>query len=509
MRRRGGAPDRLLATVLFTDIVGSTSRAAELGDRRWRQLVARHHALVRSSLRRHRGRELDTAGDGFFAAFDHPGMAIACATELTTRVRSLQLEIRAGINTGEVETMGPKVGGIAVHVGSRVMSKAGPGEVWVSGTVRDLMAGSEVRFEDRGVHELKGVPGEWHLYSVQAPPSVEPSAEEAAEAPSERESWVVTHRRPAALIALGVVVGLIAASIVLFRGGDDGQAVALRGSAAVSFDVATNQPVDVVPIGEPTAIAIGADTVWVISQNNTLGAIDPTTGTLTPIGLPGPPTGLAADAASAWVTAGFGTTESGESAVLRYSMTTLLREQLIPSDDGVRGIAIGEGGAWVTNSITNTVTKIDLETGAPVDEARVGEQPEAIVVGSGSVWVANVVARTLSRIDPRTLDQAEITLSDAPTAIAVGFDKVWVTSTTGNSLTVIDATSNSRVKTLPLEQGPTGVAVGTDAVWVALSGGAIVRVDPTEIRIVATLPLPGPAQGVAVAGDRVWVAVQE
>src|SRR5687768_3204234 len=170
MPRRAKAPQRLLTTVMFTDIVGSTSLAAELGDRRWRQLVARHHAIVRGALRRHGGRELDTAGDGFFATFEQPGRAISCGVELTRSLTSLGIEIRAGINMGEVEVMGPKVGGIAVHVGSRVMSMAEPGEVWVSGTVRDLMAGSDVRFEDRGVHELKGVPGEWRLYSVVATP---------------------------------------------------------------------------------------------------------------------------------------------------------------------------------------------------------------------------------------------------------------------------------------------------------------------------------------------------
>ena len=340
MRRRPAAPDRLLATVMFTDIVGSTGLAAEMGDRRWRHLVARHHATVRGALKRHGGREIDTAGDGFFATFEQPGRAIACALELTRSLRALGIEIRAGVNMGEVEVMGPKVGGIAVHVGSRVMSLASSGEVWVSGTVRDLMAGSDVRFEDRGVHQLKGVPGDWHLYSVDAPPSAEPSPEEAAEAPAERRSWLAAHQRLATLISLGVVVALVAALIVAWQGDGEGPALDLRGNSAVGIDASTNKPVAVVPVGDsPTAIAIGADTVWVISPANTLGAIDPATGSLTPIGLPGPPTGIAADAGSVWVTAGFGTSESGEGALLRYSARTRQREQPIPLRDGVRGVA--------------------------------------------------------------------------------------------------------------------------------------------------------------------------
>jgi class 3 adenylate cyclase len=159
-------PDRVLATVLFTDIVGSTSKAAELGDSGWRQLFDRHHALVRGELARFRGEELDTAGDGFFAAFDGPGRAIECALAIRESVRSLGLEIRAGLHTGECERVDGKLGGIAVPTGSRIAAMANPGEVLVSQTVRDLVAGSEMEFGDRGVHELKGVPGEWRLYAV-------------------------------------------------------------------------------------------------------------------------------------------------------------------------------------------------------------------------------------------------------------------------------------------------------------------------------------------------------
>jgi class 3 adenylate cyclase len=161
-------PDSVLTTVLFTDLVGSTERAAELGDRAWRDLLARHHAAVRRELARFRGQELDTAGDGFFATFDGPARAIRCAQAIITGVGELGLDLRAGLHTGECELHDGKLAGIAVSVGSRVAGEAGPCQVVVSGTVRDLVAGSGIDFEELGLRALKGVPGEWKLCAVRA-----------------------------------------------------------------------------------------------------------------------------------------------------------------------------------------------------------------------------------------------------------------------------------------------------------------------------------------------------
>ena len=159
-------PESVLATVLFTDIVGSTERAAALGDRAWRELLERHHALVRRELGRYRGEEKDTAGDGFFATFDGPARAIRCADAIVDGLRPLGLEIRAGVHTGECEVHEGKVAGLAVVIGARVAAAAQGGEVLVSQTVKDLVAGAGLEFEERGEHELKGVPGSWRLYSV-------------------------------------------------------------------------------------------------------------------------------------------------------------------------------------------------------------------------------------------------------------------------------------------------------------------------------------------------------
>ena len=164
--REPGEPERILATVLFVDIVSSTERAAQLGDQRWHELLEGYYELARRELTRFRGREIDTAGDGFFAAFDGPARAVRCAEAITTGVRALGIEVRAGLHTGECEVIGEKVGGIAVHIGARVAALARPGEVLVSSTVKDLVAGSGLVFEEHGVHILKGVPGEWRLYAV-------------------------------------------------------------------------------------------------------------------------------------------------------------------------------------------------------------------------------------------------------------------------------------------------------------------------------------------------------
>jgi class 3 adenylate cyclase/pimeloyl-ACP methyl ester carboxylesterase len=160
------ADDRVLATVLFTDIVDSTRRAAEMGDRDWRALLDAHDAVVRAQLARFRGREVNTSGDGFLAMFDGPQRAIRCAMAIRDAVQALGIEVRAGLHTGECEVRGDDIGGIGVHIGARVSALAGPNDVLVSSTLRDLVIGSGLEFEERGAHELKGVPGEWHLFAV-------------------------------------------------------------------------------------------------------------------------------------------------------------------------------------------------------------------------------------------------------------------------------------------------------------------------------------------------------
>jgi class 3 adenylate cyclase len=165
--RAAGPVDRVLATVLFTDIVGSTEKAAALGDSRWRDLLENHHSTIRRNLERFRGHEVKTTGDGVLATFDGPARGIRCACAIAEEIRPLGIDVRVGLHTGECEMIGDDVGGIAVHIGARVASLAGAGEVLVSSTVKDLVAGSELRFADRGNQSLKGIPGEWRIYAVE------------------------------------------------------------------------------------------------------------------------------------------------------------------------------------------------------------------------------------------------------------------------------------------------------------------------------------------------------
>ena len=167
--------DRVLATVLFSDIVGSTTMADTLGDHGWHELLERHHGLVRRELARHRGREVDTAGDGFFAAFDGPARAIRCAERMRDGLRPLGLEVRIGLHAGECERAGQALRGVAVHVGARIGALANGGEILASSTVRDLVAGSGIGFADAGVHQLKGVPEPWHLYRIVGVANPDPS----------------------------------------------------------------------------------------------------------------------------------------------------------------------------------------------------------------------------------------------------------------------------------------------------------------------------------------------
>jgi class 3 adenylate cyclase len=171
LRQEQAELERVLATVLFTDIVGSTEKAASMGDQAWRGLVERHHASVRALLDRFRGAEMDTAGDGFFATFDGPARAIRCARAIIAETHRLGLDVRIGIHTGEVETIDGKVGGLTVQIGARVVSAAGPSQILVSQTVKDLVAGSGLALEDSGEHALKGIPDSWRLFAVVGAPS--------------------------------------------------------------------------------------------------------------------------------------------------------------------------------------------------------------------------------------------------------------------------------------------------------------------------------------------------
>jgi class 3 adenylate cyclase len=507
MRRRGGGADRLLATVMFTDIVGSTELASQLGDRGWKALVARHNSIVRRELKRFAGRELDTAGDGFFVMFERPAQAIDCAWAIIDALRPLKLQIRAAIHMGEVEVMGGKVGGIAVHAASRVLSLARPGQIYVTGIVHDVVAGSDIRFADEGVHELRGVPGEWRLFAV------EEAATDRALPIEEVPDPTTVRRRAWAPLAVAVGAGgLIAVAAIAFvlANARSAPPIVARPNTVVRINAGDGMATAVHDVQGPTGVAIDGGAAWVLSlTGRTVTRIDEATGATASVGLPAAPTGIATGGGSLWVTTGFGSV-GGSAGVLRIGQTSLSVEETIALGEGVAGVAVGEGGVWVTNRILNSLTRIDLATRTVGGELDVGQQPEAVAVGEGSVWVANSIDKTIWRIEPGGMTKStEITLADPPHDLAVGFGRLWVTSSLGNSVTIIDLASGTIQRKLDMPGPARGVATSNGAVWVALNSGALVEIEPDDPTAFTELELPGAPEGVAVSGDSVWVSIRE
>jgi YVTN family beta-propeller protein len=497
MPRRSDTPRRLLTTVLFTDIVESTRMAAELGDRRWRQLVARHHSLVRQALKKHKGRELDTAGDGFFASFDQPGQAIACAVELVSSLRGLGIEIRAGIHMGEVEVIGPKVGGIAVHVGSRVMSMAGPGEVWVSSTIRDLIAGSDVGFVDRGVHELKGVPAEWHLYSVAEVPIREPAPHEEPGRPVSgsgllrrrgRQAPSPARGRSAAmligvavLVVISILVGLVLANR---RGQTPGASTTSPPVAALSFYLARIDPasrtVERIAVGRhPRGIAIGEGSAWVTDiGGNTVSRIDPASGKVT--------------------------------ATIKVGR-------------GPRAIVIQEGVVWVANSLGNSISRIDPATNQVVRTIQVDLEPHTMAVGDGAVWVADwegggFLVEKVDSTSGRTVHVTGI-VTHAPTEdppLSLGGGSLWIGGIDG-VLSRINPSSGKVSQQIQLGVSISSLDADDDTLWVGANGipGTVLKLDPRTGEVLAEIPAGGgtsgtgniPSRPLKLTADRgsVWV----
>jgi streptogramin lyase len=494
---------------MFTDIVGSTELAAELGDRSWKALVSRHNSIVRRELKRFAGRELDTAGDGFFVMFERPAQAIDCAWAILDALAPLKLQIRAAIHMGEVEVMGGKVGGIAVHAASRVLSLAKPGQIYVTGIVHDVVAGSDIRFADAGVHELRGVPGEWRIFAVEEAATDLPlPVEEVPDPAARRRSW-----KPL-VAALLAGVALTAVAVAVFVAGTPPPVVPVvpHANSVIAMDAASRRFVSIVDVADPTALAVDEGAIWVLSQaGRTVTRIDPATRALTPIGLPASPTGLAIGGGAIWITTGFGGT-SGGGAVLRIGLASRTNEGSVDLSDGVEAIAVGEGAVWAANRVRNSLTRIDLTTRAVNGEIATGEHPEALAVGDGAVWIANAIDHTIWRIDAVSLERTSepISMSDAPQDLALGFGRLWVTSTLGHSVTVIDATTSVLQRTVDLGGPPRGIVAGSDAIWIALSSGEVVRIDADDQAAEPErIELTGAPEGVVVDGGTVWISVRE
>jgi YVTN family beta-propeller protein len=501
---------RILATVLFTDIVGSTQLAEELGDRRWRELVARHHRLVRQQLKRFGGREVDTAGDGFFATFDQPAAAIRCACAASDAVRDLGIEIRAGVHVGECEVMGRKLGGIAVHVGARVMAAAESGQVVVTGTTKELVSGSEIDFVDQGVHGLKGVQGEWRLFTVTAvdgtrrvPPS---DAKVAAE---QRATIQPTARllRRSRLVAAGI--GLLAAgavaALLISRGfGDTDYLSHVPVNSVGRIDPASNRIAEAIPVGaKPTGVAAREGALWVLRlDSGILVRIDLSSGEQQTESTRGSPTGIAFDdEGTVWVL------NALDHTVVSIDPDELVvRTQIDDLPTGTRDIAFGEGALWVTNTIRGKVHRIDPSTGTWEDvDLDDGARPTGVAVGGGVVWITN--GRDLLRIDPSTNEAGTWTTLRFPAdEVAFGGGAVWVTHQADDAVSRIDPDTR-QARGVDTGNGPIGIDIG-DGVWVTNSlDGTVWRIDPATGRPSGTIRVGGSPEGIAVGQGGVWVAV--
>jgi YVTN family beta-propeller protein len=512
--RRRAEPDaqRRFATLLFTDIVASTELAADLGDRGWRELIQRHHAVVRRLLRQYGGREIDTAGDGFFATFEQPARAVRCASAIVTALGKLHITIRAGLHAGEVEQIGDRLGGIAVHLGSRVAAAANPGEVLVTGTLREMLAGSELRFVDRGQHTLKGVPGEWRLFAVDLDsvrePVVAPVPETRARPERARRP---TGARLVALVALVLVLlGAAAAAVVLLVGGG-GSSTPLPGVDMVGrIDPGKNR-FEGTPIrvgARPTGIVSGAGSAWVTNYaDRTVSRIDLGRGVVeaTPA-VGGTPTGVTFGAGSVWMTTGFGLQSGGSGSVVRLVAANNQIAPPIELGSGVQGIAFDGTSIWVTNANENTVTPIDPDTSSAGQPVRVGNEPEAVAADANGIWVANTLSRSVTHLSTSGRTLGTTALRSDPSAVAVGEGGVWVASRSGATVTRLDPATGDVEASVPVAASPNWVAAGAGGVWVTMPR-AVQRIDPQTNRVAATVRVLDVADGVAVADGAVWVTV--
>jgi YVTN family beta-propeller protein len=506
MRRRSGT--RVLAAVLFTDIVDSTGIAGRVGDARWKEVIARHHALVRRELKRYGGRELDTAGDGFYASFGEPAAAIRCACAATESVRRLGIEIRTGVHFGECERVGGKLGGMTVVVGARVMGLGGPGDVLVTGTTRELVGGAGFGFEDRGRHALKGVHGDWQVLAVT---EVEGARRPSPAEPEQAERRLAdvqprrVDRRTRQVVGV-LVVSILGAAIIALLSGRDGEPAALKRippDSVGKVDPATNAIEAAFRVGSnPTEIAVGGGFVWILRlEAGILARRDLASNAVETLATNGHPAAVALDETGfVWVLNGF------EATVVRIDSRRMEIDKTIPLATGTKDLAAGHGAIWVTNANDATLTRIDLVTREikDVELAGIGS-PDGVAVGKESIWVAG--SEGVVEVDPRSLKVVETWPTRfAAGKIAVGEGAAWATHLGDDQVTKIDETTGQSAG-IDVGNGPRDLAVGGGAVWVTNSlDGTVSRIDPetnevTEIRV-GTSP-----EGVAFGNGAVWVTV--
>jgi class 3 adenylate cyclase len=546
--------ERGLATLLFTDIVGSSEVAVELGDRRWRHLQARHHAEVRKQLKRHGGREVDTAGDGFFATFGSPAAGVRCAFAIVRGVRELGLDIRAGLHIGEAELAGEKVGGIAVTTAQRVESAAEPGQVLATDTIVHLVAGSGFQFTDLGSRELKGVPGRWELFSLDAadgdsigsPLDPTQAAEYRLRASAVEEATPVRRR----IVWRGVTVAAVVLTVAVIlvsrrqpneqpRTPDTGPAVSQtlavlsadsgevleRPSGVVYAVVAglkgTSGPI---VLTAPAGAAHQAF-AWIISNvpfgnQQRLQQLDQASGAVidtSPLSTCFLPPGcLAESGGKVWFLVHPHDDPVAEGA-LAQSIDPTTSERAKPSlvsrdvslgnpRGDVRGMASGDGALWIGDTFNGKVYRLDLRT-KRVKQYSVGGSVDDLAFGGGYVWVIDGTTGMLTRVTPgdgRTTRRSLNTAGDL-NSIATGGGKVWITDDTLDTVWRV-STDLNEVTSIPVGSRPDDVVYANGNVWVANYGdGSVSKVDPGLAQELMRYQVGIHPRALAAANGKLWV----
>jgi class 3 adenylate cyclase/streptogramin lyase len=521
MQRRTAG--RGLGAVLFTDIVGSTAIAAEMGNTRWVELVARHHRIIRRQLGRFGGREIDTAGDGFFVTFERPADAIRCAVAATEAVRELGIEIRAGVSFGELESAGGKPGGLVVNTAARVMSVGGPGEVLVPASVREIVSGGGIAFAEHGVHRLKGLEGEFHLSSVVSVDGAELTppleVEEAAE--RRRDIFPGKARRTALIAGLGGGVLAIAVVAWLVFGGEPAGPRAAPGplrSSVVGIDPRTGRNLSTIFLGAggqgdeilrfvDHPLAAGEGGVWVLRPPRLLH-IDPLHGDVRPDGADvGRATSqtVAVGFDSAWVL-------SDRTLYRVHPGTDAIEPFLVlPPADGIATYTLALGDSvWVADS-DGTLVRMD-----PATDARGQTETELSVGGMtttrNALWIADIISSELTQVDPESLRQvgAPIPIPGSVDQIVGAKDgsDIWVLDHRAGTVTHVDASSRRVGRAIRVGDDPADIGVGLGAVWVADHGGSLYRVDGVTLEV-EEFPIGADVLAVAVdeAAETLWVYV--
>ncbi|MGZ8694989.1 MAG: adenylate/guanylate cyclase domain-containing protein [Gaiellaceae bacterium] len=522
------AVTRRLATVLFLDIVGSTALATELGDARWRELVTRFRRVVRAELKRFGGREQDTAGDGFFATFTEPAQALRAVAEIATAVQALGIDVRTGVHTGECEEIDGKLGGIAVHVGARVMGMAGPAQVLVTGTVRDLVSGSGATFEDRGTHELKGLDESRHVFELTAvetrlPPPLTPE-EAAARLEHVVPSRISSRARAVALVAAVVLIAVTAAGGWLaFRGGG---AEAAQQIDLVRIDPQTTKIAEIVhgtPVGRNLWENLWEDegTLWQMQRSDTGQLVSRNIRT----GAIGNRIDLGADACKCKVAFGFGSVWlAKERTVLSGPHTGATAWSLeridklsgrrtktfkLPGDGGVSRVAAGNGAVWVLQPDT-TLLRIDPVTNRITGKWKTNavETEAALVPLAGYVWICECQVSQVRRFDPRTGRSRTFTIPTQAFLVDVDRSRLWFLDPMNSTVTPMDPETGETGSPVGLSGQPQQAVIAYGSAWIA-AGPHVERIDLLEGRR-TQIPMPARVFAGGIAADTethaIWVS---